>query len=291
MDLVERVLKIRKGRSSTGRAPHKPLLLLYALGHYQRQGDTPIAYSAAETALADLIREYAPPNASGPAYPFHHLTNDDGLWVVRTAEGGGSPGRSAKELIRSGAAGRLGPEMVAALGQDPGALSRVVHALLEDNFPDSLHEELCQAVGLDLYAGDVGWVRTAQRRRRNREFRLQVLRAYEHQCAFCGYEGRLDQGGTVGLDAAHIRWFAFDGPDAVDNGVCLCSLHHVLFDKGVLGLGADLRVMVSAGFVGRTAAARTQVHDLAGREIEGDLHAGHLAWHGSQVFRGPARAA
>ncbi|GAA3773075.1 hypothetical protein GCM10022403_005280 [Streptomyces coacervatus] len=63
----------------------------------------------------------------------------------------------------------------------------------------------------------------------------------------------------VGLEAAHVRWWACDGPDDVDNGLCLCSLHHKLFDKGVLGIGDGHRILVSQHFVGRSRVAREHV--------------------------------
>ena len=70
----------------------------------------------------------------------------------------------------------------------------------------------------------------AQRRRRSTTFRVDVLAAYEYRCAVCGYDGRLGTD-SVGLDAAHIRWWAFEGPDELDNALCLCVLHHKLFDR------------------------------------------------------------
>jgi putative restriction endonuclease len=48
-------------------------------------------------------------------------------------------------------------------------------------------------------------------------WRRCVLRAWDRQCAFCGYDGQL-AAASVGIDAAHVRWFAFGGPDALDNG-------------------------------------------------------------------------
>lgn len=65
----------------------------------------------------------------------------------------------------------------------------------------------------------------------------------------CGYDGQLG-GESVGLDAAHVRWWAFDGPDTVDNALCLCSLHHKLLDRGVVGIDAKNQVAVSARFRG-----------------------------------------
>jgi hypothetical protein len=41
--------------------------------------------------------------------------------------------------------------------------------------------------------------------------------------------------GDIAPEAAHVRWFAFDGPDSLDKGLALYSLHHKLLDLGVLG--------------------------------------------------------
>jgi predicted restriction endonuclease len=71
----------------------------------------------------------------------------------------------------------------------------------------------------------------AAQRRRSPAWRTAVLQAWDRQCAFCGYDGQLG-GASAGLDAAHVRWFTFDGPDDLDNGLALCALHHKLFDLG-----------------------------------------------------------
>jgi putative restriction endonuclease len=71
----------------------------------------------------------------------------------------------------------------------------------------------------------------------------------------------------VGLDAAHVRWWAFDGPDDVSNGLCLCAFHHKLLDRGVVGVTDDHTVAVSQHFVGRGPAADLLVLDLVGRPL------------------------
>ena len=58
---------------------------------------------------------------------------------------------------------------------------------------------------------------------------LPCWRAWDRQCAFCGYDGQIT-GASVAIEAAHVRWFAFNGPDALDDGLALCALHHKLFD-------------------------------------------------------------
>ncbi|MFJ1751893.1 phosphorothioated DNA-binding restriction endonuclease [Kitasatospora sp. NPDC088134] len=298
MDWLERVAKLRQWTSNDVRAPHKPLLLLYALGSYQRDADGELRYSAVEEELKRLLEEYGPSHPTTPAYPFHHLVSD-GVWEVRTDQGPGSPGSGVRVLRSSGAAGRLAPELRAALRKEPALLGRLARVLLDFHFPPSLHTDLCEAVGLDLELADTEDVRgggreRAARRQRDRRMRELVLTAYEFQCAFCGYDGMLGAS-TVGLEAAHVRWWAHDGPDEVDNGLCLCSLHHKLFDKGVLGLGEGHHVLVSRRFVGRSEASRQHVLALAGRPVLGP-QAGippvadrHRQWHTEQVFHGEPR--
>jgi putative restriction endonuclease len=156
--------------------------------------------------------------------------------------------------------------------------------------------DLCDAVGLELELAEADALAAPERRQRDRRMREMVLTAYEYQCAFCGYDGMIGTA-PVGLEAAHVRWWAFDGPDDVDNGLCLCSLHHKLFDKGVLGIGDGHRILVSQQFVGRSQAAREHVTALAGRPLIGPqpglppISAAHRSWHTSQVFHGSPRPA
>jgi hypothetical protein len=49
----------------------------------------------------------------------------------------------------------------------------------------------------------------------------------------CGYDGQLETV-SVAVEAAHVRWWAYDGPDDLANGLALCSLHHRVFDHGVV---------------------------------------------------------
>ncbi|MBT2235080.1 phosphorothioated DNA-binding restriction endonuclease [Nonomuraea sp. NEAU-A123] len=294
MDWIERVAEIRRWTRGGERAPHKPLLLLYVLGHFQRNGNRPIPFSAAEAELKKLLKEYGPPRDTSPGYPFHHLTSD-GLWLVDTRHGPGSPGPELGRLRDSQASGRLHPDLARALSEEPGLLARMARYLLDANFAPSLQADLCLLAGLDLETLETGGeIRKPPVVRRGAGFRDQVLMAYEYCCAFCSYDGWLD-GAVVGLDAAHVRWWAFDGPDDLANGLCLCAIHHKLFDKGVLGLTAERTIAVSARFVGRSQASRDMVLILAGRPVrvpQSGLDAveqDHIGWHGRQVFRTPAR--
>ena len=82
MDWIERTGGLHQWTRGDERAPHKPLLMLYALGRFQRDPEEALRYSDVERDLHALLRAYGPPRATTPAYPFHHLRTD-GLWEVR----------------------------------------------------------------------------------------------------------------------------------------------------------------------------------------------------------------
>ncbi|MEE1931165.1 HNH endonuclease [Streptomyces sp. TRM 70351] len=296
MDWLGRVRGLRRWARAGERAPHKPLLLLYALSRFQRDAGAALAFTDVERDLRRLLDAYGPRRATSPGYPFHHLVSD-GLWEVRTESGHGSPGSGVGALRAEGATGRLAPGLREALRRDPALLGQLAHALLDAHFPPSLHADIAADAGLDLAgAARPAWPKEPDGRRRDPALRGRVLAAYEFRCAFCGYDGLLG-GTTVGLEAAHVRWWALAGPDDPANGLCLCALHHKLLDKGVLGLDAGRRIMVSREFTGRSDTARTQVIALAGRELAGPqpgaepVAAEHIAWHTAQVFRGEPRLA
>lgn len=85
------------------------------------------------------------------------------------------------------------------------------------------------------YAG-----RLVQQRLHQPAFRTRVMVAYRTRCAVCELRyGEL-------LDAAHILPDSdHRGVPTVDNGVALCKIHHVAYDRNMIGLSPDYRVRVS----------------------------------------------
>lgn len=70
-------------------------------------------------------------------------------------------------------------------------------------------------------------------------FRTLVADAYQRRCAITGERT------MPVLQAAHIRSFGQEGPNAVNNGILLRSDMHALFDAGYITIDDDLRVVVS----------------------------------------------
>jgi putative restriction endonuclease len=75
----------------------------------------------------------------------------------------------------------------------------------------------------------------------------EVKELYNYCCQVCGI--RIDGPAGPYAEAAHIRPLGkpHDGPDAVDNIICLCPNHHVLFDLGSLAIADDFSLIGIAG--------------------------------------------
>jgi putative restriction endonuclease len=172
-------------------------------------------------------------------------------------------------------------EVLAAFDRQPELIDVVALHLLGRHFAPSLHEEILEAVGLQLGAPAV--------RRRDVGFRVAVLEAYLAECCVCGFSLRLVDG-LIGIDAAHIRWHAHGGPDEVQNGLSLCALHHRLFDHGAITVREDLRLRVARAVAG--SSARDLLEGLDDQAIKLPVdeqlypRTEHLRWHHAQVFQG-----
>lgn len=79
---------------------------------------------------------------------------------------------------------------------------------------------------------------------RDRVFRRIVLRAYDERCAVTGLK-LINGGGSAEVEAAHIRPVEANGPDIVSNGLALSGTAHWMFDRGLISLDDDLRIIVS----------------------------------------------
>jgi putative restriction endonuclease len=291
--LLAQLSSLRQHQHNGHRSPHKPLLVLLALGRLVATGSSELPWSVAEVALADLIAEFGQPSRTGrtqrAAYPFTRL-RADGVWALDADV----QMDLVRPLTERHVTGRLVSPLEAAFRANPELVQQVARDLVTSNFPDTVAPDVLEAVGLDpasvLGAADTlaGAGQVPGKRLRDPGWRSAVLQAWDRQCAFCGYDGQL-AGASIGVEAAHVRWFAFDGPSTLDNGLALCVLHHKLFDIGVLGLDAKLRVLVSTAFTARTDAGRA-VYDLHHRALSPRPGTpapapAHIAWHSREVFK------
>jgi putative restriction endonuclease len=269
------------------RAPHKPLLVLYALSRWQ-QGKPEVTFLEAEPELTALLREFGPPRKSDhPEQPFWRLQRD-GVWTVQSPAGiqlkTGDDIPRVTALRSPEVRAGFSPDVQAALTADPALAAAIASRILERHFPESLHQDILNAVGLTL--------ETAAKKKRDPALRQRVLKAYEYRCAVCGFDVRLGSV-SIALDAAHIRWHQAGGPDVECNGLALCVLHHKTFDLGAFTV--ENGVLLVSDQANGTTGFNESLMAFHGKPIrtaqrpEWHPEPGHLEWHGREVFKGEAR--
>jgi putative restriction endonuclease len=95
------------------RAPHKPLLALYAIGRALRGEPRMVEYAQVDRDIGRLLVEFGPRRQSyHPEYPFWRLQNDR-LWELNQTEGL-SVRRGNTDAKKSGAAGAQCPGRLSA---------------------------------------------------------------------------------------------------------------------------------------------------------------------------------
>jgi len=251
--LHSQFLSIRQATHKGVRAPHKPLLLLYVLSRlWIEQEYRLFSYEEIKPKLTELLnRFYESKKNHTTKDPFTRLLTDQVGWELKGIDDfqrDHASKLSETELIDRGVSGGFDHETMKVLLDSPSSILQLAHLLLAKNFPESYFSAICQELGFPdplkdfISANHFGSAQDIDKRtqtsKRDPNFREKVLNAYRRKCAFCGSSIRL-RDTLVDLEAAHIRWHCYDGPDTIPNGLALCSSHHKLFDWGAISLKRD----------------------------------------------------
>lgn len=100
-------------------------------------------------------------------------------------------------------------------------------------------------------------------RLQQQRFRREVLDAYRQRCTVCALKRR------ELVQAAHITEFAGGGVEKVTNGLALCAIHHLAYDRNLMGIDPS-------GVVHISSAVRAQADGPMLRE-------GIQAFHGAPI--------
>lgn len=287
--LIKKFQQITIWKKGYQRAPHKPLLLLYALSQCWQKKPRLISYKEIDNKLKQLLVDFGPDRKTyHTEYPFWRLKNDD-IWEVVNVENvknrKGNTDAKKSELLKYNVYGGFKEVIYNALINNPDMVSILVTNILEEHFPSSMYEDILQSVGLD-------WALT-KRQKRDSNFRNRILIAYEYQCAVCGLNIRIGDS-IIGLDAAHIKWHQAGGPDVEENGLSLCSLHHKLFDRGAFAISNNMKVLVS-NLVNGSAGVDDWLLSYHAKYIKKPQYPeyypdpDYLLWHRNNVFKGEKR--
>jgi len=194
---------------------------------------------------------------------------------------------------RGGISGRA---QAAVRGLAPQDFDRIVQLGLGDDEPllprigDAMHE-VGFAEEQVPYAFEVERDRTAllgSRVLRDRIFRKIVIGAYDNRCAFTGLR-LINGGGRAEVEAAHIRPVEAKGPDIINNGIALSGTIHWMFDRGLISLDDDLRILVSRQLNDATAVSSLMNRDGFAKpplKIQQRPHPAFLKWHRDNCFKG-----
>jgi len=288
--IFEQFKSIKTWQNKGTRAPHKPLLMLLALGEIQRGNIGFIPYATIEPKLNNLLADFGPPRKQiYTTFPFVRLANDN-LWqfnkpdLLNTKQD-----YTSKYLLAHDLQGKFPDEVVQHLKANPNLLNHIAGLLLEQNFPETLHQDILDAVGLNIAVNPAS---IKQSRKRDPQFRESILKAYEYQCAVCGFSVRL-KNKILALEVAHIMWHQAGGPDEEVNGLALCATHHKLFDLGAFTVSPELKMLVSDEVNGQGADVWLIQHH--GKSIKPPQkkafypNPDFTAWHVNEVFKGGYR--
>jgi putative restriction endonuclease len=190
------------------------------------------------------------------------------------------------------------------LFSDPIARHQLKQVLLETYFPAYAFEyEREKATGQGYYHDQIIDVlndKGARYKRvvinseedlfvRNGLFKKLVPQIYNNHCSFTGMQINSTFNYSF-IDACHIIPFSESQNDKIVNGIALCPNMHRAFDRGLLSIDGDYRILVSRHI------QENEAHPYGFKQLEGrlislpaqenhhpDLSA--LAWHRDRVFK------
>ncbi|MXX69990.1 MAG: restriction endonuclease [Gemmatimonadales bacterium] len=121
---------------------------------------------------------------------------------------------------------------------------------------------------------------------RDRVFSTAVRAAYDNTCAVTGLR-IINGGGRPEVQAAHIKPVAKSGPDSMRNGLALCGTAHWMFDRGLISIADDYRLLLRDGAIpGDFLRIINEDRRLTVPDVPSHRpHPNFLKYHREQVFR------
>ena len=112
-------------------------------------------------------------------------------------------------------------------------------------------------------------------------FKREVVKIYNYTCCISGL--RVDTISSASLiDACHIVPFSESHDDTITNGLALCPTLHRAFDRHLIAIDDDYRVVVSKSFIERSDSPYS-IRQFEGRHVH--LPANHRFYPGQQNCR------
>jgi putative restriction endonuclease len=120
-------------------------------------------------------------------------------------------------------------------------------------------------------------------------FKKLVPKIYDSTCSFTGMRLESTYGHTF-IDACHIVPFSVSHDDKVTNGIALCPNLHRVFDRGLVSIDNDYKILIS-NHITENENHSYSLKALKGRKIGlpfGNQHfpsLENLEWHRARIFK------
>jgi putative restriction endonuclease len=128
---------------------------------------------------------------------------------------------------------------------------------------------------------------TVSRPFRERSFMHNVRAAYSNRCAITGLR-LINGGGRPEVQAAHIQPVASNGPDSIRNGLALSGTAHWMFDRGLISIDDDYKIIVAKDHVPDDAIRLLNQSGMINLPKDPTYHpnAHYLKFHRDVIFKG-----
>lgn len=299
--------KLNRGITQYGKAPHKPILLLSIIDEIEngniKENKIFITPDFVATFKENFSLLVNTPHKSDFIQPFYYLQSE-GFWHIKTKDN-----EPIKSFIRSFSLlndkvdyGFFDEELF-LLFSNSETINILKINLLDTYFSETKNQylknkgsgyiqdleqyvlnEKTENYGLKLNFDD-----EEEQFVRGGLFKKLVPQVYNSTCCISGMKVISNYGFSM-IDACHIVPFHISKNDTITNGIALCPNLHRAFDRGLISIDRNYKVVISKHF----AEDETNTYSL--RKLEGkaillpfgEIHypkKEYFEWHLSTVFK------
>jgi len=307
--------KLRIDRAH-GIAPHKPVLLLSVLQAFQNNLITSQRIYITPELVALFKANWSLLVTSNHdcrfALPYYHLTSDE-FWKL-------IPKTGFENILQLNSSMRSFANLNAAvdcavidddlflLMKDKKSNSILEQFLLDEYFPDTKNNFSNSSGGQQKMFDDIegkilhkdaaeyrNEIKKLMQQQNEEEiflrgslFKREIPKIYNNTCCISGM--KIDATINVSMvDACHIVPFSESYNDTVTNGIALCPNLHRAFDRGLIAIDNNYKVVVSKSFT--EDESNYSIHGFDGKEIllpkqkEYFPLKENLSWHKQNIFK------
>ncbi len=267
--------KLRIDRSHGGAAPHKPILLLSVCQAFQQKlFASPRIYLSAELVALFKVNWnllVTTKHECRITYPFFYMKSE-GFWRLITFPEYGniitsnSVIKGFNQLKAIVAYAEIDSDLLQLL-IDPVSNKVLQHFLLDEYFPstkmkfnqseleqdklfDNLEGKILNEDAVEYSAEIIELLEQNDEEEiflRGSMFKREIPKIYNYSCCISGM--RIDVASNISMvDACHIIPFSESHDDTITNGIALCPNLHRAFDRRLIGIDNEYRVVVSKAF-------------------------------------------